>query len=64
MTVIINWLIALAVILLFFAGLYLVIKLAVKGAVREALHEEITQLAKKLWEDDEAESADDTTAQS
>lgn len=62
MTIVMNWLIALAVILLIFAGLYFVIKLAVKGAVREAIHEEVTQLAKKLWEEDERETAADDTA--
>lgn len=60
MTIIINWLIALAVILLFFAGLYLVIKLAVKGAVREAIREEISQFAQKLWAEDAEENGDRT----
>jgi len=51
--IVLNWLIALAVILLFFAGLYLVIKLAVKAAVKEAGWELGKELAHKLWDEDE-----------
>ena len=47
-----NWLIALVVVLLFFAGLYVVIKMAVRSAVKEALTELGKELAKKVWEDE------------
>ena len=36
MTIFVNWLIVLAALLLFFAGLYLVVKLAVKNAASRA----------------------------
>lgn len=57
MTILINWLIALAVVLLFFFGLYIVIKMAVKSAVREVTHEVAQEMAKKLWEEDSAPKA-------
>lgn len=47
-----NWLIVLSALLLFFAGLYLVVKLAVKNAVKESAHQLIEELAQKLWADD------------
>ena len=47
-----NWLIALAVVLLFFAGLYLVVRWAVKSAVKEAAQELARDLAKKVWAED------------
>ena len=49
---ILNWLIALVVVLLFFAGLYLVIRAAVKSAVKEAATELARDLAKKVWAED------------
>ncbi len=52
MTIFVNWLIVLAALLLFFAGLYLVVKLAVKNAVKESAHQLIEELAQKLWADD------------
>lgn len=45
----IQMIIYFAIILLFFAGLYLIIKLAVKNALRELLQE----LAERLWKEDE-----------
>ena len=49
---ILNWLIALVVVLLFFAGLYLVVRAAVKSAVKEAAQELARDLAKKVWAED------------
>ncbi|MCI9402909.1 MAG: hypothetical protein HFF04_04450 [Oscillospiraceae bacterium] len=49
---ILNWLIALVVVLLFFAGLYLVVRAAVKSAVKEAATELARDLAKKVWAED------------
>ena len=57
MIILLNWLIALVVVLLFFAGLYIIIKLAVKSAVREIAREVGDQVAKKLWEEDTAPKA-------
>lgn len=62
MTIVMNWLIALAVILLLFAGLYFIVKLAVKGAVREVIREEAALLAKKLWEDEDTAAERDDNA--
>lgn len=62
MTIVMNWLIALAVILLLFAGLYFIVKLAVKGAVREVIREEAALLAKKLWEDEDTAAVQDDNA--
>ena len=60
MDILLNWLIALGVVLLLFAGLYLIIKLAVKSAIRETFGEVARELADKLWdEDDEATHEDD-----
>ena len=56
MDILLNWLIALGVVLLLFAGLYLIVKLAVKSAVREAFNEVAQQLANKLWEEDDDET--------
>lgn len=56
-TTLLNWLIALAIVLLFFAGLYIVIKMAVKSAVREVTHEVAEEMARKLWEEDSAPKA-------
>ncbi len=53
MEIVLNWLIALAVVLLFFSGLYLVVKLAVKAAVKEAGWELGKELAHRLWDEDE-----------
>ena len=53
MPILVNWLIALAVVLLLFWGLYLIVKLAVKSALREVIQEFGEKMAKKLWEDDE-----------
>ena len=55
MPIFVNWIIALAVVLLLFWGLYLIVKLAVKSALREVLNEFGREMAKKLWEDDETE---------
>jgi flagellar biogenesis protein FliO len=52
MPIFVNWLIVLSALLLFFAGLYLVVKLAVKNAVKESAHQLIEELAQKLWADD------------
>ena len=49
---ILTWLIALVVVLLFFAGLYLVVRAAVKSAVKEAATELARDLAKKVWAED------------
>ena len=49
---ILNWRIALVVVLLFFAGLYLVVRAAVKSAVKEAATELARDLAKKVWAED------------
>lgn len=48
-----NWIIALVVVLLFFAGLYLVVRAAVKSAVKEAAQELGREVAKKVWADDQ-----------
>ena len=47
-----NWIIALVVVLLFFAGLYLVVRAAVKSAMKEAATELAKDLAKKVWAED------------
>ena len=52
MDILLNWLIALCVVLLFFAGLYIIIKLAVKSAFREIANEVGAKVAKKLWDED------------
>lgn len=52
MEILLNWLIALCVVLLLFAGLYIIIKMAVKSAVREIAHEVGAEVAKRLWEED------------
>ena len=62
-TFLLNWLIALAVVLLLFAGLYFVVKLAVRKAVREALTELGQDLAKKLWAEDKTSDEDKTCAE-
>ena len=61
-TMLLNWLIVFAVVLLFFAGLYLVIKLAVRKAVREALTELGQDLANKLWAEDKTSDEDKASA--
>lgn len=47
-----NWLIALATLALFFTGLYFVVKLAVKNAVKESAHQLMEEFARKLWAED------------
>ena len=56
MDILLNWLIALGVVLLLFAGLYLIVKLAVKSAVREVINEFGEKMAQKLWEEDDTPS--------
>ena len=56
MDILLNWLIALGVVLLIFAGIYLITKLAVKSALREVINEFGERMAKKLWEEDDAPS--------
>lgn len=48
----INWFIAFVTLALFFAGLYCVVKLAVKNAVKESAHQLIEEFARKLWAED------------
>lgn len=50
----VNWLIALATLLFFFAGLYFVVKLAVKNAVKESAHQLIEEFARRLWAEDKS----------
>ena len=53
MDILLNWLIALGVVLLLFAGLYLIVKLAVKSAVREVINEFGEKMAQKLWDNED-----------
>ena len=49
--ILLNWLVALAVILLVFAGLSCVIRAAVRSAVKDLLRE----MAKELWKNENQE---------
>lgn len=53
MDVLMNWIVALCALVLFFGGLYVVIKAAVRAAVKESLRELGHEVAKKVWEEDE-----------
>ena len=50
---ILHWLVALGVILLLLAAFYLVIRLAVRTAIKEAFQEIAGAVAKELWKDEE-----------
>lgn len=50
--ILVNWIIALFVVLILFWGLFIIIKAAVKSAVREAAQEVAAEMAKKLWAED------------
>ena len=55
MPIFVNWLIALCVVLLFFAGFYFIVKLAVKSAMREIINAFGREMAKKLWAEDDTQ---------
>ena len=49
----INWIVALCVVFLFFVGLYLVVKAAVRSGMKEAARELGREVAKKVWDEDD-----------
>lgn len=52
MELLINWIVALCVVFLFFGGLYIVVKAAVRSGVKEAVRELGREVAKKVWDED------------
>lgn len=52
MELLINWLVALCVVFLFFGGLYVVVKSAVRSGMKEAARELGREVAKKVWDED------------
>lgn len=52
MELLINWIVALCVVFLFFVGLYVVVKSAVRSGMKEAVRELGREVAKKVWEED------------
>ena len=53
MELLINWIVALCVVFLFFVGLYLVVKAAVRSGMKEAARELGREVAKKVWDEDD-----------
>lgn len=50
---ILHWIIALAAFLLILTALYLVIRMAVRGAMKDAFQELGKEIAQKVWDDEE-----------
>ena len=62
MPILVNWLIALCVVLLFFVGFYLIVKMAVKSAMREIINAFGREMAKKLWAEDDTQPTQEPEA--